>query len=76
MSVESAVNQMVKNFARAPIMVAVAAERKDAAAAAHAIPELPVPRPARRLLFTMDVDEVSLLWLVSTANCRINVFSL
>jgi len=64
-SLEAKVRQMYKYLLGSPIVESVAAERKAVAAVTQTIPELPVPRPSRRLLFTLEVDEVSLLWLVS-----------
>ena len=68
MSLEATV-RMIKNYLLGSSFVESVVEQRKAEAAAAAevhLPQLPVPRPRRRLLVTFEVQEVSLLWLIGT----------
>jgi hypothetical protein len=66
MSLEATVRNILKYLLGSTFVENVVAERKAEAAAARPLPQLPAPRPHRRLLFSLDVMEVSLLWLIGT----------
>ena len=66
MSLEVTVRNILKFLLGSSFVENVVAERKAEAAAAQPLPQLPAPRPHRRLLFSLDVMEVSLLWLIGT----------
>ncbi|KAL4553401.1 hypothetical protein Ndes2526B_g03263 [Nannochloris sp. 'desiccata'] len=68
MSLEVTVRNILKYLLGSSFVESVVAERKaEAAAAAQPVfPQLPAPRPHRRLLFSLDIMEVSLLWLIGT----------
>jgi hypothetical protein len=68
MSLEVTVRNILKYLLGSSFVENVVAERKAEAATAAALPlpQLPAPRPHRRLLFSLDVMEVSLLWLIGT----------
>jgi hypothetical protein len=67
MSLEVTVSNILKYLLGSSFFESVVAERKaEAAAAQPSLPRLPAPRPQRRLLFSLEIMEVSLLWLIGT----------
>jgi len=64
MSLEVTVRNILKYLLGSSFMESVVAEKK--AAAQPLVPQPPVPRPHRRLLFSVEIFEVSLLWLIGT----------
>ena len=64
-SLESTIRGILRYLVGSSIAETVA-ERKAEAAAAVSMPDRPVPRPRRHLLFSLEVDQVSLLWLIGT----------